>query len=249
MIVDCYALGGPGKTWGTEPERDVDYNVQELFDRSAKAGIDSHCILAARNTTYETANRHIARLCERHPAKLIGFAVHNPKTEAGRIRQMLIEEVRSMGLRGVRSDGHPTREIMDAAAELRIPVVYYPRLNAGQTAGRYYHTLVSAYPNVDFILPHLGQYRSWAWWGHIEAMDLARRYPNVYLNTAGIGSFKYLEMAARELAPEKILFGSCAPELDPRVEMEAIRLLKLPKESYAKITGGNILRLLRKNAA
>lgn len=249
MIVDCYALAGRGQTWGTEPERDVDYDVTEFFDRAAEAGIDRHCILAARNTTYEIANRHIARLCERHSKKLIGFAVHNPKTEAGRIRRMLAEEVRSMGLCGVRSDGHPTRELMDAAAELRIPVVYYPRIGAGQTAGRYYHTLAATYPNVDVILPHLGQYRSWAWWGHIEAIDLARRYPNVYVNSAGIGSFKYLEMAARELPPEKILFGSCTPELDPRVEMEAIRLLKLPKESFAKVTGGNILRLLRKRTA
>jgi predicted TIM-barrel fold metal-dependent hydrolase len=51
-------------------------------------------------------------------------------------------------------------------------------------------------------------------------------------------------MAVRELPPEKILFGTCAPEHDPRVEKEALRLMKLPAEQYAKVAGGNILRLL-----
>ena len=51
-------------------------------------------------------------------------------------------------------------------------------------------------------------------------------------------------MAVRELRPEQILFGTCAPELDPRVEREALRLLKLRGDPYAKVAGLNILRLL-----
>jgi predicted TIM-barrel fold metal-dependent hydrolase len=49
------------------------------------------------------------------------------------------------------------------------------------------------------------------------------------------------EMAARELPPEKILFGTCAPEHDPRVEKEALRLLNLTADRYAKVAGENIL--------
>ena len=37
---------------------------------------------------------------------------------------------------------------------------------------------------------------------------------------------KYLEMTVRELPPERTLFGSFAPELDPCVVMGTIRLLK-----------------------
>jgi hypothetical protein len=99
---------------------------------------------------------------------------------------------------------------------------------------------------VNFILPHLGQFRSLAWWAHMEALDLVKRYPNVYVDTSGVGSFKYLEMAVRDIPIDRILFGTCAPELDPRVEMEAIRLLKLPEQRQAKLAGGNLLRLLPK---
>jgi len=73
----------------------------------------------------------------------------------------------------------------------------------------------ATYPHVRFLLPHLGEYRSDTWWGHMEALDLVRRYPNVYVDTSGIGSMKYLEMAVRELPPERILFATFAPELDP----------------------------------
>jgi predicted TIM-barrel fold metal-dependent hydrolase len=244
-IVDCHALAGKGKTWA-EPEREVDYDLRLLVERGAEAGIQRHCIMPARNETYSDANKLVAGLCERDSGRLLGFAAHSPQREAGRLRRMLAEEVKSMGLRAVRSDGHPTRELLDAALELNVPVMYYPS-GRWQELGAFYHMPATAYPKVNFIIPHLGQYRSTRWPPHMEAIDLAKRYPNVYVDTAGIGSLKYLEMAVRELPPEKILFGTCAPEHDPRVEREALRLLKLAPERYAKVAGGNILRLLNLN--
>jgi predicted TIM-barrel fold metal-dependent hydrolase len=244
-IVDCHALAGAGFNWlGTQ--RQMNYDLRELFERGAEAGLERYCIMSPRGDDYPSANKRTAGMCERDSKRLIGFAVHSPQREAGEIRGALAEEVRSMGLRGLRTDGHPTREVMDAAAELRIPVMYYPQpgRNHGETPARWYHTLAATYPMVNLILPHLGQYGSWAWYGHMEALDLVRRYPNVYVDTSAIGSLKYLEMAVRELPPERILFGSHAPELDPRVAMEAIRLLKLPPERLAAITGANLLRLL-----
>ena len=61
----------------------------------------------------------------------------------------------------------------------------------------------------------------------------------------GFGALGHLEVAVRELPPERILFATFAPELDPRVGMEAIRLMKLPAGQYAKVMGGNILELLQ----
>ena len=243
-VVDCHALFGSGKTWADPTEQDVSYDLAGLLARGAEAGIDRHCIMPARNQQYREINRQVAAACEKNPGKLIGFAAHSPQREAGSIAAILREEVKSMGLRAVRSDGHPTRELMDAAAELRIPVMYYPKIAAGQTISRWVHTVVSAFPAVNFIIPHLGQYHSWAWWGHVESIDAAKRYGNLYLDTSALGSLKYLELAVRDLPPEKLLFGTCGPELDPRVQMEAVRLMKLPSAPRAKVLGGNILRLL-----
>jgi predicted TIM-barrel fold metal-dependent hydrolase len=243
LVIDSEAQIGVGETWGSPP-RWLDYNVETLLGRSAEAGIDRSCVMAPRNPLYDLPNKQVAKVCEKYSGRLIGFAVHNPQLESGHLRQLLLAEVKSLGLKGVRSDGHPSRELLDAAAELNIPVIYYPDLEEYPGPARAYYMIATAYPSVNFILPHLGAYRSWQWWAHYEAIDLVKRFPNVYVGTSSVISRKYLEMAARELPPERILFGSFAPELDPRVEIFSLKLLKLPKPSEALVLGGNIQRLL-----
>jgi len=243
LVIDSDAQIGIGETWGS-PQRSVEYKVEALLGRSAEAGIDRSCVMAPRNPVYDLPNKRVAELCEKYPDKLIGFAVHHPQREAGQLRRALTEEVKAMGLKGVRSDGHPTRELLDIAAELNIPVIYYPDLNEYPGPARAYYMVATAYPSVKFILPHLGAYRSWQWWAHYEAMDLVKRFPNIYVGTSSVISRKYLEMAARELPPQRILFGSFAPELDPRVEIFSVKLLKLPEASKALLLGSNMQGLL-----
>jgi predicted TIM-barrel fold metal-dependent hydrolase len=242
-IIDSYAVIGVGKTWDVPP-RWVDYKLETLLARSGEAGISRSCVMALRDPFSASANRQVADFCAKAPDKLIGFAVHDPQREAGQLRPKLIEEVKSMGLKGVSSDGHPTRELLDAVEELKIPVVYYPGFDDYPGPGRAYYMIAAAYPSVNFILPHLGVYRSWQWWGHYEAIDLVKRFSNVYVGTSSVVSRKYLDMAAQDIPAERILFGSFAPVLDPRVEIHSVKLLKLPEASKALILGGNMQRLL-----
>jgi len=127
-------------------------------------------------------------------------------------------------------------------AELGIPVLYHPDRVAD------FHMIASEYPRVPFIVAHLGSFASANWTEHLAAIDIARRYSNVYLDTSGVAFWKYLQMAAKEAGPEKVIFGSDGPELDSRVELYKVRLLKLPPADEAKVVGGNILRLLPKGS-
>jgi hypothetical protein len=262
LVIDCNTALGEGVTW--EPKtRAVNYDPAALLRYSAEAGIQRSCVAPARNKLYREKNKELAQLCEKYPEKFIGFAAHNPQAETGTLRQMLIEEVKSMGLKGLRTDGHPTREALDTAAELDIPVMYYPVLGVRDPSGgpwstgpqvytgpaRAYYIMAKTYPSVNFILPHLGSYRSSEWLAHIEAIELAKRFPNVYVETSGVLSHKYLEMAVRELPIEKIVFGSNAPEEDPRVEMYAVELLGLTRKQQTAVLGGNLRRLLPPLAA
>lgn len=265
LVIDFLGQVGSGETWAESgPARWVDYKVEKLLERAAEAGIDRTCVMPPLNTSYAEKNREVAKLCEKHPDKLIGFAVHSPQRETGRLRETLVEEVRSMGLKGVKSEGHPTRELMDVVAELKIPVIYYPqnqnqlRATSERDERAYlnltdriadppavaFHMMATVYPSVNFILPHLGSYRSATWWAHINAIDLAKRFSNIYLETSGVLSHKYLEMAAEELPAERLLFGSYSPELDPRVEIYAVKLLKLSGPRETQVLGGNARRLL-----
>jgi hypothetical protein len=133
----------------------------------------------------------------------------------------------------------PNIEILDAAKELGIPVLYDSNEHV-----ELFEEFVPSYPTVNFIIPHLGSDQSANWPGHLKAIALAKRYPNVHLDTAAVVMTRYLEMAAKELPAEQILFGSDEPEIDCRLEIFKIRLLNLPAEKEELILGGNIRRLL-----
>jgi predicted TIM-barrel fold metal-dependent hydrolase len=251
-LVDFNMWMGEGGAWGyvdapSSPlgtTRRLKYEPRQVLDECDRAGIDIACVIPLRQVEYADANRMIADECARHPGRLVGIAVHSPQREQGRLRKLITEEVRSMGLKGVRSDGPPTRELLDVAGDLDIPVIYYPEARG---VAQSYHMIAGAYPGVSFILPHLGGYGG-SWNVHLEAIDIARRYPNVHIDTSAISVPPYLEMASKELPPERLLFASCGPHLDVRVAMESMRLLGLPRTAHELAMGGNALRLLKLKA-
>ncbi|MEW5977060.1 MAG: amidohydrolase family protein [Acidobacteriota bacterium] len=236
LIIDAHCHAGTGEAltapWSTYADPEL------TLKRAQEAGISKTIIFPINNPTYERPNREIADIVRRHSGKFIGFAKHDPVKEAGNIRALLTREVQELGLKGVKLHQVPTREMLDTVAELKIPVLFHPPKTAD------FHMVASAYPQISFIMAHLGSFASRDWTEHLQAIDLARRYPNVFLETSSVVFFRYLELAAQELPAEKLIFGSDGPEVDSRVELHKIRLLKLPGASERKVLGENILRLL-----
>lgn len=240
LVIDAHCHAGRGQAlsapWTTNA------SVETTLRHMAEAGIDRTVIFPINNADYEKPNREIAAICARHPGKFIGFAKHDPQSEAGKIRGLLRREIEQVGLKGLKLHRLPTREVLDTVAELGIPVLYHPEKVAN------FHMIASEYPRVPLIMAHLGNFASRDWTEHLAAIDVAKRHPNVYLETSSVVFFKFLEMAARELGAEKLIFGSDGPELDSRVELHKVKLLKLAPADEAKVLGGNILRLLPKGS-
>ncbi|PYV44495.1 MAG: amidohydrolase [Acidobacteria bacterium] len=236
LIIDAHCHAGKGEAmaapWSTFADPEV------TLGRAQEAGIDKTIIFPINNPTYERANEEVAQIVKKYPGKFIGFAKHDPVTEAGKIKQLLSYEVKDLGLKGLKLHQLPTREVLDVVAALEIPILFHPPKVAD------YHMIAATYPQINFILAHLGSFASQNWSEHLQAIDVARRYPNVYLETSSVVFFEYLEMAARELPAEKLIFGTDGPLVDSRVELYKIRLLKLSKENEEKVLSGNILRLL-----
>jgi predicted TIM-barrel fold metal-dependent hydrolase len=236
LVIDAHCHAGKGEEmsapWSTYADPEV------TLRRAAEVGIDKTILFPINNPSFEKANAELARIIERYPDKFIGFAKHDPVREAGRIKEMLTHEVRELGLKGLKLHHLPSREVLDAVAELRIPILYHPDRVSD------FHMLATEYPQINFIVAHLGSFASHDYTEHLAAIDLAKRYPNVFLETSSVVFQEYLEMAARELPAEKLIFGTDGPLVDSRVELYKIRLLKLPLESETKVLAGNILRLL-----
>ena len=241
-VIDCHAHAGIARLVG----RDIDLvdpwsavaDPEAILRHAAEVGIDRTVIFPIENTTYEKANEDIAQLCRRYSGRFVGFAKHNPITEKGLLRSLLLREHYELGLRGLKLHQQPTPELLDVVKELGIPVLYHPKRVA------LYEEFLPSYPTIDFIMAHLGSDTSENWHEHLAAIDLAKRYPNVYLDTSTVVLTSYLEKAIQELPVGRIVFGSDEPEVDCRMEIFKIRVLKLPKEKEDLILGGNMLRLL-----
>ena len=239
MIIDCHCHAGKGDRmtapWNT------DAPIEPYLRRARKAGIDKTVVFAPFHTNYDEANRQVARIIRRYPGRLIGFAFVHATRDAGRIFRM-VERARRWGFRGIKSHGFeamPTRELCEAARAFRMPLL-------ADVAGRaeVVDLLASQFPDVNFIIPHLGSFAD-DWRAHQRVIDQLVRYPNVYTDTSGIRRFDYIVEAIKRAGARKVLFGSDGPWLHPGLELHKVRLLGLPADQEALILGGNIIRLLR----
>jgi predicted TIM-barrel fold metal-dependent hydrolase len=235
LVIDAHGHAGHGEDLSA-PWRTFN-DPKTILQHAEEAGIDKTIIFPISNPTYQKANEEIARIVDRYPDKFVGFAKHDPQTEQGQIERLLTREVRQLGLKGLKLHKLPTREMLDVVADVKIPVLFHPPKVAD------FHMIATAYPQISFIMAHLGSFSSQNFSEHLAAIDVARRYPNVYLETSSVILWKYLEMAAREV-PDKLIFGSDGPDGDSRVELYKIRLLKLPKDLERKVLSGTVQRLV-----
>jgi predicted TIM-barrel fold metal-dependent hydrolase len=132
----------------------------------------------------------------------------------------------------------PTREVCETARVFRLPilvdVVSRPEV---------VDMLAPQYPDVNFIIPHLGSFTD-DWKAHQQVIYQIARYPNVYADTSAVRQFNYLVQAVQRAGARKLLFGSDGPWTHPGLELYKVRLLKLSPDHEAMVLGGNVLRLL-----
>ncbi len=137
-------------------------------------------------------------------------------------------------------DGMPTREICEVAQRFAIPILV-------DVVGRAHviDMFAEEYPQVDFIIPHLGTFAD-DWRVYRQVIDRMSRYPNVYADTSGVRQFDLLLEAVQRAGASKVIFGSDGPWLHPGLELYKVRLMGLPASDEHLVLAGNILRLMRK---
>jgi predicted TIM-barrel fold metal-dependent hydrolase len=241
VIVDCHCHAGHGD--GLTGPWDTAAPLDNYLRRAAAAGITRTVIFAAFNSDYRAANREVARIVAKHPDRFYGFAFVHPNRDRGRITELVGEAVRSHGFCGIklhRYDGRITREICEVARAYSVPVLYdvMGEVSVGEL-------LAQEYPEVSFIIPHLGSFAD-DWRAHLALIDQLVRYPNIYTDTAGVRRFDILLQALKRSGPEKILFGSDGPWLHPGVELFKVKALGLSTSDAELVLGGNLLRLISK---
>jgi len=240
VIVDCHCHAGLGD--GLTGPWDTSARLDAYLARADRARIDRSVLFAAFHSDYAVANREVARIVAGAPERFCGFAFVHAERDRGRIGELVREAV-GYGFRGIklhRHDARITREVCDVARAFRLPVLYDV---VGEIA--VVELLAREYPDVAFIIPHLGSFAD-DWRAQQGLIDHLVRHPNVFTDTSGVRRFDILEEAVARAGAHKVLFGSDGPWLHPGLELEKVRLLRLPRDAERLVLSGNVLRLLER---
>lgn len=239
MIIDCHCHAGHGD--GLTGPWDTVAPLEKYLRRAARAGIQRTVLFAPFHTDYAVANREVGRIVLRHPRRYLGFAFIHPERDRGRVYALAEEGMRRFGFCGIkvhRYDARITREVCEVARALSLPVLYDVM---GEVLAA--EMLATEYPEVSFIIPHLGSFAD-DWKAQLALIPLLARHPNLYADTSGVRRFELLEQAVREAGAHKLLFGSDGPWLHPGLELAKIHALGLPPEDERRVLGENLARLI-----
>jgi hypothetical protein len=229
-------------------------------------GIDQAVLLPIDATTSRGAkvysNEQIAELCGMSD-RFIGFASVDPHQESA--PEQLRHAVTVLGLRGLKLDPamqefEPSDKryypLYETAAALTIPILFHSGLSFApgsklrQGHPTLFEDIAADFPGLNIVLAHL----AWPW--VTEAVALAIKYPNIYLDTSALyfdNPYDFLSFAMTKQAPftvfertlrNQIVFGSNNPRAETKTMARAVRALGFSEECLQLIFRVNAERLL-----
>ena len=239
MIIDCHCHAGRGDRmlgpWDTRAD------LTGYLRRCDAAGIQRSVVFAALASDYRAGNDDVAALLRQHQPRLLGFVFLDGRMSADTVNAEIEKHVVGNGFAGIKCHRHDapiSRAICDSAARYQLPVLY----DVGGDVSTI-ELFAREYPMVNFIIPHLGSFAD-DWKAQLAITDHVVRHANVYADTSGVRRFDYIVELVARAGPHKLLFGSDGPWLHPALELKKIELLGLRSADFAKIAGGNLLRLV-----
>lgn len=216
------------------------------------AGIDKAIVLPIDATTSRNAsvftNDQIVEVC-RMSDRLIGFASVDPHRESA--PQSLTYAIEKLGLRGLKlapamqefyPDDRLAYPVYARAQELKIPILFHAGMSWEPGSRlKYGHPLrfedvAADFPALKIVLAHL----AWPW--VVDAVALALKYPNVYLDTSALffdNPHDFLRYAMTQQVPltvferslrKQIVFGSDNPRIEIKTMAKAIRSIGFSEE-------------------
>ena len=238
MIIDSHCHAGKGD--GLSGPWDTDAPLGAYLRRAARAGIGRTVLFAAFSSDYRATNAEIGRIVAKRPDRFYGYAKVNAARDAGRIGAIVAEAVTGWGACGIKVHKHDarlTREVCEVARSFALPVLY-------DVMGEPYpmELVAAEYPDVAFVIPHLGSFSD-EWRAQRAVIDMLARHPNLYTDTSGIRRFDLLAEAVRRAGPQKVMFGTDGPWLHPAVELSKVYALRLPPAQEKLVLAANWLRL------
>ncbi len=241
MIIDAHNhLGGPDKG---DHQRQSAEEIIAIMDR---VGVDKSVIFPFNEinpgVSFSLANDYIASAVKKYPDRLIGFARLDPNHGEKAILE-LERAIDKLNLRGVKL--HPTSQnfsldnpyvlqIIKKASELRVPVVFDN--GRPQSPPEKIGKLAELVPEAKIIMAHMRG---------PNYLQIAEKFDNIYLGTAGMFKINILQEALQTLGAEKLIAGSDSPYTPQELEIKKFEYVPgITPEEKNKILGKNIAKIL-----
>ncbi len=208
------------------------------------------------------SNEQVAELCQMSK-RLIGFASVDPRQQDA--LSTLQRAVGDLGLRGLKlapslqefyADDREFYPLYEKAQALGIPILFHagmtwePGAQAKYGQPIHYEDVAHDFPALKIVLAHL----AWPW--VVEAVSLALKYPNVYLDTSALyfdNPRDFIAFAMAKQVPltvwerslrRQLVFGSNYPRVEIKNMAAAVRSLGLSEGCLQLVFAENARRLL-----
>jgi len=220
---------------------------EDLRSMAKEFDLDKLCVSSVKAIEYDfvEGNTDTLRLMKALPELIWGYCVLHP-----RFGELATKEfdrcVVKGGMKGVKlypvlplwsADEASIDPVMEKIARSRVPALIHP------TPVEPFFNLADRFPDATIILAHMGG--GGGLQGIIGPIYDARKHDNVYLDTA-TSHFDagMVEEAVKVVGPERVLYGSDFPLLEPNGQIQKVRSAKLREEEKRLIMGENMARLV-----
>lgn len=243
-IVDCHVHLNP--SGGITPHGVRHPDHREVLAWLAAEGIQR--VVAFPTFANAPDNEGLARLAEANPETVIPFAWVNPHLGESAVAEAR-HLIRARGFRGLKFHSllhafFPNRPLLDPfmmlAAEEGVPVLFHSG-HGMQSLPWQIAEVAEAWPSVPVVMDHMGLQLGWV----DDAIRLAEKVPNLVLGTTAMPFHLKIREAVDRVGSGRVVWGSDAPSIHPRVELLRVRVAGLTAEQEADVLGNTILRLVR----
>ena len=249
LIFDCH--GHFGIYSGFHIPQTSDSGFVAALDR---VGIDLVAVSTFGNIT-PVGNDIVGQAVTAYPDRFVGYARVNanyPEIMEGELTRCFDE----LGFKGIKIhpycdqislDDPRYRPVWEFSAARKAPVLIHTWNSA-----RYvdpllkfcYPSLIHGpaeeYPDAVILLGHSGGEYD----GILKAIEVAKAFPNVYLDTASSRLYPgVIKMMVEELGAEKVLYGSDVPFLSAVTQLGKIIYADIAESDKEMVLGGNAARL------
>lgn len=233
----------------------VEERVDHLLTHASRLGIER--LVAFMGTPF-LADPSPAELCKQNdevlraiahaPDRILGMVYVNPKHEEASLREMdrCVRNGPMVGVKlwiAMRCHRPELDPIVRRAVELKVPILQhaYDRVEGnlpGESGCADVAALAARHPDASFICAHTGN--DWE-----RGIRMIRPLKNVWAEVCGSDpTAGFVEMAVRELGPERVLYGSDAGGRSFASQLAKVTSADVPEEAKRLILRGNLRQIL-----